>query len=349
MQLAEAVTLIPQQLSRLTYLTVVGCREALQREHSSYDLEIVAEHLTFLVEYKSVSSAEAVGSALFKLESGDQRTHTDLTPTLLVVPFMTNVGRRLCEDAGVNWMDLSGNASIRAPGINVNVSGKPNRYRKSGRPSDLFALKATRIARALIMSPERSWLSHELVDATGLSKGYVSKVLSRLQTAGFVERSEGRRYTPRNTGALLEAWRESRDFGKQRMLKGHVADRTPEAILRRLVSELSGFSVRTAITGLAAAWHYNEYADYRLCTLYAAPLPGPDQLRDVGFRPVKSGANVWLVEPSDASVFDGVISADHLPYVSPLQAYLDLKDHPERAEEAAEVLRPRVLEGALRA
>ena len=42
----------------------------------------------------------------------------------------------------------------------------------------------------------------------------------------------------------------------------------------------------------------------------------------------------------------GHVSDGDLPYVSPLPTYLDLKDHPERSSEAAEYLRPIVLQRA---
>jgi len=43
--------------------------------------------------------------------------------------------------------------------------------------------------------------------------------------------------------------------------------------------------------------------------------------------------------PNDAGVFHGAEERDGLRCVHPVQAYLDLKEHPERAPEAAERLR----------
>lgn len=342
----EALRQIPKQLGELTYLDVHDVR----KEHSSRarhgpDLEILAGTTTFLIEYKARSNAETVGSALMQIQSWRRSDCADQGVPLLVVPYMGRVGRRLCDGAGVNWMDLSGNASIRAPGINVNVSGRPNRHARQGRPRNVFAPKATRLARAFLMHPGRGWINQDLVAATRLSKGYVSKILSRLEKAGFIEERDGRSHWPRNPEAMLDAWRESYDFAAQRILKGHVADRTPEGVLRRLVDGLGGIAVSTAITGLAAAWYYTEHAAFRLCSLYVSPIPDLDQLARMGFRQVESGANTWLVQPADEGVFTGVVSGVGLPYVSPLQAYLDLKDHPERAEEASNVLRPTILSG----
>jgi len=45
------------------------------------------------------------------------------------------------------------------------------------------------------------------------------------------------------------------------------------------------------------------------------------------------------VVPNDAGVFHGSVEKDGIRCVHPVQAYIDLKGHPERASEAAERLR----------
>jgi hypothetical protein len=343
----EALKKIPDLLRELASLDVseVRTEEPACDLRYSPDLTIIADSLTFFVEYKGRSNAEAIGSALLQIEAWKELTRDDSTLALLVVPYMGEVGRRLCGGAGVGWMDLSGNALIRAPGLHVNVRGLPNRYATRGRPQNVFAPKASRIVRMLLLQPNWGWLHQELVDETQLTKGYVSKLVTRLEQAGFVEKREGRRYWLRNAEALLTAWRASYDFSDHRIIQGYVAERTPEAVLRHVVDGFGNASVKTAITGLAAAWHYNHHAAFRLCALYASPMLGADQLEDLGFREVESGANTWLIEPADEGVFMGEVVSDGLTYVNSLQVYLDLKDHPERSSEAAEYVRPLLLQG----
>ncbi len=66
-------------------------------------------------------------------------------------------------------------------------------------------------------------------------------------------------------------------------------------------------------------------------------------LDGLGFREDERGANVWLVVPNDAGVFQGASDHDGVRCVHPVQAYLDLKQHPERANEAAEQLRAELI------
>ena len=47
---------------------------------------------------------------------------------LVAVPFMGEVGRMACEDLGVGWLDLCGNAHIVAPSLRIIVEGRPNRF-----------------------------------------------------------------------------------------------------------------------------------------------------------------------------------------------------------------------------
>ena len=73
--------------------------------------------------------------------------------------------------------------------------------------------------------------------------------------------------------------------------------------------------------------------------MYLHEPPNPQLLEALGFREDERGANLWLVVPNDEGVFHGASDHDEVSCVHPVQAYLDLKAHPERASEAAEHLR----------
>lgn len=57
------------------------------------------------------------------------------TIPVLVVPYMSPAGARAAEEAGLSWIDLSGNAHIRSHDLYVRVAGRPNQFRSRGRPS----------------------------------------------------------------------------------------------------------------------------------------------------------------------------------------------------------------------
>jgi hypothetical protein len=72
-------------------------------------------------------------------------------------------------------------------------------------------------------------------------------------------------------------------------------------------------------------------------------LPSDDLLNKLGFREEARGPNVWIVIPKDEGVFQGVKQVENISCVHPVQVYLDLFGHPERAKEAAENIRHELL------
>ena len=144
---------------------------------------------------------------------------------------------------------------------------------------------------------------------------------------------------------LLDAWREDYRFDRHTVITGHVAARSGDALTRSLAATLSELEVPHAATGLSAAWLWTRYAGFRLATVYLADIPSEELMAGLGFREVPRGANTWLVVPNDAGVFHGAGEVDDICCVHPVQAYLDLQGHPERAQEAAEELRSWFLSG----
>ena len=64
----------------------------------------------------------------------------------------------------------------------------------------------------------------------------------------------------------------------------------------------------------------------------------------LSFREDARGANVWLVVPNDEGVFHGASTTnEEIICVHPVQAWLDLHAHPERAEAVAQELRSEYL------
>lgn len=301
------------------------------------DLVVVLDGLRFDVEYKHRSRAEQVGQAIRTIcERG--RLSDDGIP-LVVVPYMGSVGRKLCKEAQVPWMDLSGNAWIHAGTIRISVLGRENRFKSRGRQANLFAPKSARIVRILLVDYGRSYTQQKLAQLADVDPGHVSRVVRRLEEAGFVERDASYRVCARDPDLLLDAWQEEYDLSAHRAKKGHLAARRPADALNRLDEVFGMGKIHYALTGLPAAWLYERYAGYRLITLFADDWPEESLLHEVGWRDQEQGGNVWILRPNDAGVYYGSTVRDGLPCVSPIQTYLDLCQLPERASEAAGELR----------
>lgn len=183
----------------------------------------------------------------------------------------------------------------------------------------------------------------QIAQATDMDEGFTSRIVAKLLDDGLAIRDLEGSIRPSDPDLLLDAWSEDYEFSKHQVLRGHIAARSGDELLNRLAEQLRDLGVDHAATGLAAAWHLTRFAGFRMVSLYLSKEPGPELLAEMSFRPDPRGANVWLVVPNDEGVFHGSRVEDGLRCVHPVQIYLDLKDHPERAEEAAEHLRTRLL------
>ena len=263
---------------------------------------------------------------------------------LLVVPFMGPSGERRCREAGIPWLDLSGNARIVVPGLRIVVLGHDNAFKRAGRPSNVFAPKSARIARWLLMHPDTPVVQRDLARQVGLDEGFTSRIVRRLLEMDLLRRdADGLLIVP-DSVLLLDAWNEGYRFGRHRLVRGHLAARSGDELSDKLAARLQSNDIEHAFTGLAAAWQYTHFAMFRLASVYLPDGITGATLDALGVREGTKGANLWLVAPDDEGVLHGVAEVEGLRCVHPVQAWLDLQSHPERAADAADALRERYLD-----
>jgi hypothetical protein len=340
----EAFNLIPRQLAGLlgVELEDVDVRSdfpAPPELASEVDLVLDALQYQWVVEWKRSGSLASTASAAKQLVSLGFAPHTYRTISMLVVPFMSSTAAERCEEMGVAWMDLSGNAHIEAPGLRIHVEGKPNRYPRLGRPSNMFASKSSRVARFLLRFPEETFLQREIAEQADLSEGYTSRIVNRLQEASLIYRDRDGKVGVREPGLLLDAWAENYRFDKHHIRRGIVSARSGEALMRQVAEVFADRDVDYAATGLAGTWLVDPFASFRTASFYVRKPLRDDDLETLRFHEGERGSNLWLISPSDDGVFHGAESSKKICHVHPIQLYLDLQHHPERSDEAAEHLR----------
>lgn len=307
---------------------------------NSPDLIASTADRTYLVDFKSTVSAGQIAGHADHAAAAAKRSRSKRAVPLLAVPFMGDAAKRACEHAGLSWFDLSGNARIIAPGLRIIIDGRPNQFGRRGRPATVFAPKSSRVARWLLMNHDKALTQREIAHATGLGEGFVSRIAARLEEEGYVVRDQHRALRVTDPERLLDAWQEQYSFSKHTIIKGHVAARSGDVLARVVSDALAAQQIEHAATGLAAAWQLTHFAMFRIATIYVDREP---TLHQLGFRDDHRGANLWIVLPKDAGVYHGAAERDGIRCVHPVQAYLDLQGHPERATEAAERLRAEFL------
>jgi hypothetical protein len=306
------------------------------------DLVVRLGRTALVVQVKLASDSRSIASSIEHARRVAPRFGKEAVP-IVVVPFMGELGQRLSAQWGVSWFDLSGNARVLAPGLRIHIEGKPNRFKRVGRPSTVFAPRSSRITRQLLIEADRSFQQRELSRLTGLNEGFTSRIVRKLEADELILRDKSGAVRARDPGLLLDAWQEAYDFGKHHVIRGHVASRSSEQGQARLIEVLKKKKLRCAATGLGAAWLLTKFAAFRLVTVFVNEEPDDRLLEAAGFRAEERGANTWIVVPNDLGVFAGAAERDGIPCVHPVQAYVDLKAHPERANEAAQELRKQLL------
>ena len=289
-----------------------------------------------LLKWKRTASAPAIAGTIRQLEIA--RSGNPALIPLIGVPYMPPASRRLAAEHGVSWIDLSGNAHLRTPNIFIHVEGKRRKQGSREQRTNPFSPKSSRIARWFLMHPGEEITGGRLADATSVDRGHVSRVLRQLDHDSLIVR-QGRAFATPRPELLLDSWRAEYDFRKHEVSAGHLSSRSGQETLSRVTNSLNRARVDYAATGLAGAWLLTHFASFRLVTIFVRHSVPAALLADLNIRRNERGANIWLVTPNDEGVFTGARDIGETRVAHPVQIYLDLAAHPERAEEAAGELR----------
>lgn len=295
----------------------------------------------FLVEVKSTARGATVSQAVASLQplTGD---YPDAAP-LLIVPSMGNIGAQICERAGINWIDLHGNASIHEQNLRVFIRGcrkTDDALSISASGLNPFGRKASRVVHTLLTNPNRTWTRSEIEASTGLDKGYISKIVAELSEQHYVtETFKGKRSVMSvvEPAVLLDAWSE-RYRRDAPVLWGLIAARDGFETVHKLADILNEADADFALTGLASAAQYSKFGSFRRVDAYIGDVL-PDKIQSqLHIGSDQRGRNVALFLDK-ANVSIGAVEQNRVKFASPVITYLDLSTTPERSDEARDEMR----------
>lgn len=300
-------------------------------------------HLRLLAEWVNSPS-----TPLLRHKAHELRKRVHGTPgalPMIMASYLTKSQQEWLRGAGVAYLDLEGNAWVEHKGVYVDrVGPRVASLRKQSSPNP-FSDKASIVVRQLLGSSKPLGV-RELAGLTGLSAGYVSKVVNRLSELGYVSDKDAGKATVTDPGVVLRDWTNAYDYAKNRMTGFFCKARDATEVIAciRGFSPLSDY----ALTTQAGAYLVAPYASFDRVDVYVSGLSVVEGLvAGLGLEPVERGANLFLGEPYyQHSAFFGVREIDGLRVVSDLQLYLDLYRYPHRGPEQAQHLLETWMAGA---
>lgn len=240
-------------------------------------------------------------------------------PLLVVAPWLSGRTQQLLSAEGINFLDLTGNATLKLdnPAVFIQSVGASRNPEPPARgPATIRGPRAARLVR-LLVDVRPPYGVRELAAAAGLTAGYVSRLLDALDRDALVERTRRGAVGDVDTAALLRAWAADYDVFKSSRASLYVAPSGAADALGKLPT-VSG---EIAVTGSFAAVRLAPVAAPSMLVAYCQDVSTTAEA--VGLLPADEGANVTLLQPFDEVVWARSQVVDGVTYVAPSQVAVD--------------------------
>ncbi len=242
--------------------------------------------------------------------------------------------RERLRSFGLGFIDLTGNVlvSMSRPGLFIEAAGATRSPDRESRPArSLRGTKTGRIVRALVDRRSPPGV-RELASMTGTDAGYVSRVLAFLDSEALVTRGKRGRIETVAWPRLLRRWAAESPLDSRGTIRRYLEPRG----LPPFLDDLRRTQGPYAVSGGLAAARLAPIAPPRLALVWARP--GSVDPAALGLRPADSGANVFVVEPEDDAVFEGVTESNGLRFAAASQVAADLLTSPGRGPAEGDAL-----------
>lgn len=258
---------------------------------------------------------------------------------VLAAPYMSPERQALCREAGINFMDLSGNVLIAHRSFYLERIGFPSKYPEKRQRRHPFSDKASLILREMLKKPKQQWGVRELAEKVRLNPGYVSRMAKSLDESGYAARAKGK-ISLRVPKEILDDWAKSYDLKRNEHHRFFMLAPDVKSVLGRLREIDVPQNVEYALSVQAGAGLVAPHAVYKEVHVY---LNDPDAIgffqEALDLKAADQGANLVLMLPFyKHSVFYDCRKVEGLRVVSDIQLYLDLYRYPVRGREQAEHL-----------
>lgn len=239
---------------------------------------------------------------------------------LVVAPWLSAGTREILRRRGLNYLDLTGNMflHLEQPTIVLRTDGLQRDPNPVGKGAvRLRGPKAGRLIRLLVdVCPPYG--VRALAERSGLTAGYVSRLLEALDEQALVTREKNRGpVTQTDPAGLLRKYAENYGTFTSNERFSFIAKTGAAATLAALPAVIG----RVAVTGSFAASPLAPVAAPTLLTVYCTDVTST--ATQLELLPSDEGANVVLLRPFDSVVWERTTERDGVSYVAPSQTVLD--------------------------
>lgn len=269
---------------------------------------------------------------------------------LLVCPFLSPRKRRECREAGVLYIDLSGNVYIECNGLYIEREGFANRFQEKRQGRNPFSDKASLIPRVMIKDRWKWWGVRELANCVSLDPGFVSRMIREMEKRGYLKRQD-KKVRLQEPKSLLDDWVGEYDFRKNEERKYFYLAKGPSEILEKLRRIRIPRDANYSMGLQAGANLIAPHSAYNEVHVYLKDYAHLDYfVQAMDLEKAEQGANLVFLNPYyKHSVFYDRQKVQDLWVVSDLQLYLDLYHYPLRGREQAEHLYEKRLKNRIQA
>lgn len=299
------------------------------------DVQIGDVSRKLVCEVKSVGEPRYLRSAITQLTEA-LATYPDACP-VIIAPYISREGRKLCRDHQVGYIDLTGNIFLRFNHVLIDKSGEGPPPSVKGKYRRLFTPAASRVIRVMLENARRTWTVTSLSSESEASIQTVSRVFQQLDERGYAEKAWGATNLVK-PGELLDLWAENYDFTVNPSRSYYSLAKSFRAFGRQLKELKLPEAQRYALTMHSGASLVAPFVRFSDIHIYFEGDPEV-LVQALHLRPVESGGQVHVLTPYDKGAFYNRRRLHDLMVVCNTQLYLDLINYPARGEEQARFLR----------
>jgi len=276
-------------------------------------------------------------------------------PILLVTYYCPRTVADDLVKAGVNFVDLAGNAHLKTPRFWLYLHGRkptPALARAvRGEKGVLAGAAALRVIYALLARPREQWRMRDLAVKAGVALGWTNQIVQALRAEGLVRQTKRRGPAAvLKRGPIFDRWvtdygavlRPQLTLGTYTPVEGTVDD-----VVARIPKGEPFEGKRVALGGTWGADALTHFYRGPRLVIHAEP-PQQRWLHPLRIVPDERGT-VTLLAPVAPIMWEGVIPTDTGPVAPPLVLYAEMLADPDpRAHELAQQLAgayPEVLRG----